>query len=382
MNNVHNIADLRRLARRRLPRIFFDYIDGGANAEVTMAANESEFSRYRLRQHVLRDVSKRDLSVEFLGRRHALPLMLGPVGFLGMFARKGEVQAARAAGSAGIPSCVSAFSICPVDEVARAAPDTRVYSQLYVLRNRDITEAMIARAEATGAEALFLTVDTAANPLRERDARNGFRNLTRPTLGQWCNMLTRPRWCLDMVADGTPEVGHARAAGFGRGVMEQAGNLSREMDQALSWADVAWLRARWPRRLVIKGILEAEDARRAVDAGADAVVVSNHGGRQLDYASSTILALPRVAEAVSGRIEVLVDSGFRRGAHMAMALALGASAISIGRPQAWGVAAGGEAGVARVIALFAAELDATLALMGLASVAELRALGRDALHIL
>ncbi|GAB0113899.1 alpha-hydroxy acid oxidase [Acidisoma sp. C75] len=382
MKNAHNIADLRRLARRRLPRIFFDYIDGGANAELTMAANEADFAAFRLRQHVLRDVAQRDLSAAFLGREHALPLMLGPVGFLGMFARKGEVQAARAAATAGIPSCVSAFSICPVDEVAREAPNTAVYSQLYVLRDRQNTERMIARAEGARVEALFLTVDTAVTPLRERDTRNGFRDLTRPTLSQWLDMLTRPRWCLDMVADGMPQVGVAREGGFGKGVMEQAGNLSRQMDPGLSWADVEWLRGRWRGKLVIKGILEAEDARRAADLGADAVVVSNHGGRQLDYASSTIMALPRVVDAVGDRMEVLIDGGFRRGAHMAIALALGASAISIGRPQAWGVAAGGEAGVARVIAMLASELDATLALMGLASVAELRDRGRSVLHML
>lgn len=380
MQTAHNIGDLRRIARRRIPRIFFDYVDGGANAEVTLAANEEDFAAIRLRQRVLRDVSARDLSAEFLGRRHALPLMLGPVGFLGMLARKGEVAAAKAAGAAGIPSCVSAFSICPIDEVARSAPATAIYSQLYVLRDRKMTEALIARAEASGAEALFLTVDTATTPARERDVRNGFRNLTRPTLGQWLNMLSRPAWCRSMIADGMPEVGHARAAGFGRGVMEQAGNLARQIDPSLSWADVDWLRRRWPRKLVIKGIMEPEDAGRAIDAGADGIVVSNHGGRQLDYAAATIMALPAVAEAVTGRIDVLVDGGFRRGAHVAIALALGASAVSLGRPQAWGVAAGGQAGVARAIALIAAEFDATLTLMGLTSVAELRALGRAALY--
>lgn len=379
MKTAQTISDLRLRARRRIPRIFFDYVDGGANAEVTLAANEADFARFRLRQHVLRNVAQRDLTAEFLGRRHGLPLMLGPVGFLGMLARRGEAAAARAAGAAGIPSCVSAFAICPIDAVARAAPETTLYSQLYVLQDRKMTEALIARAEAAGAEALFLTVDTAVTPARERDVRNGFRNLTRPTLGQWLNMLTRPAWCRAMIADGMPEVGHARAAGFGRGVMEQAGNLARQIDPALSWADLDWLRRRWPGKLVIKGILEAADAQRAIEAGADGIVVSNHGGRQLDHATSTIMALPAIADAVAGRIDVLVDGGFRRGAHVAMALALGASAVSLGRPQAWGIAAGGEAGAARAIALIAAELDATLALMGIASVAELRALGRAAI---
>lgn len=380
MQTAHNIGDLRRIARRRIPRIFFDYVDGGANAEVTLAANEADFAAIRLRQRVLRDVSMRDLSTEFLGRRHALPLMLGPVGFLGMLARRGEVAAAKAAGAAGIPSCISAFSISPIDTVARSAPETTLFSQLYVLRDRKMTEALIARAEAAGAEALFLTVDTATTPARERDVRNGFRNLTRPTIGQWLNMLSRPAWCRAVIADGMPEVGHARAAGFGRGVMEQAGNLARQIDPSLSWADVDWLRRRWSGKLVIKGIMEPEDAARAIEAGADGIVVSNHGGRQLDYAASTIMALPAVADAVAGRIDVLVDGGFRRGAHVAIALALGASAVSLGRPQAWGVAAGGQAGVARAIALIAAELDATLTLMGLTSVAELRALGRAALY--
>ncbi|MCB8880221.1 alpha-hydroxy-acid oxidizing protein [Acidisoma cellulosilytica] len=380
MKDCHNIADLRRMAGRRLPRIFSDYIDGGSHSELTLGANESDFARWRLRQHVLRDVSTRDLSATFLGASHALPLMLGPIGFLGMFGRRGEVAAARAAGAAGIPSCVSAFAIRPIDEVARENPASTLYSQLYVLRDRALTETLIARAEAAGAAALFLTVDTAVTPVRERDARNGFRNLTRPTLGQWCNILGRPSWCWAMTRDGKPEVGHARAAGFGRGVMEQAGNLARQIDPGLSWSDVDWLRRRWPRKLVIKGILEPEDARRALDAGADGIVVSNHGGRQLDGASSTIMALPAIAEAVAGRMDVLVDGGFRRGWHIALALALGASAVSVGRPYAWGLAAGGEAGVARAIALLAGELDSTLALMGLSSVAELRAGGGSLVH--
>lgn len=380
MKYCHNINDLRRLARKRIPRIFYDYIDGGSNGELTHAANEHDFTRWRVRQHVLRDVSTRDLSASFLGATHALPLMLGPVGFLGMFGRRGEVVAARAAGAKGIPSCVSAFAIRPVDEVARENPSTTVYSQLYVLKDRTHTERMIARAEAAGAQALFLTVDTAVTPLRERDARNGFRDLTRPTLSQWADMFKRPSWCWNMIRDGNPEVGHARVEGFGRGVMEQAGNLAREMDASLNWADVDWLRRRWPRRLVIKGILEPEDAKRAAEAGANGIVVSNHGGRQLDGTSSTIMALPAIAEAVNGRMDVLIDGGFRRGWHMALALALGASGISIGRPYAWGLAAGGEAGVARTIELLAAELDSTLALMGMRSVAELKAAGRAMVH--
>ena len=222
-------------------------------------------------QHVLRDVAERDLSATFLGAKHALPLMLGPVGFLGMFGRRGEVAAARAAGRAGVPSCVSAFAIRPIDEVARDNPETVLYSQLYVLKDRVLTEAMIARAEAAGADALFLTVDTAVTPLRERDARNGFRNLTRPTLGQWRNIISRPAWCWAMIRDGRPEVGHAREAGFGRGVMEQAGHLARQIDPALNWADVDWLRRRWTRKLVIKGIMEPEDARRAAEAGRTAL---------------------------------------------------------------------------------------------------------------
>ncbi len=380
MKNCHNIEDLRRMARRRLPKIFFDYIDGGANGEVTRVANEEDFTRWRVRQHILRDVSVRDLSTSFLGKTHALPLMLGPVGFLGMFGRRGEVAAARAAGARGIPSCVSAFSIRPIDEVARDNPETTLYSQLYVLKDRSLTERMIARAEESGAEALFLTVDTAVTPMRERDARNGFRDLTHPTFAQWCNMLSRPSWCWGVVRDGMPEVGHARAAGFGRGVMAQAGNLSREMDSALNWADVDWLRRRWPRRLVIKGVLEPGDARRAAEAGADGIVVSNHGGRQLDGTSSSIMALPAIAEAVGSRLDVLIDGGFRRGWHIALAIALGASGVALGRPYAWGLAAGGEAGVTRAIELLAAELDATLALMGMRSVAELKAAGRAMAH--
>jgi len=379
MKKVHSIADLRVLARRRVPRIFFDYVDGGANSERTMRANEADYGRWHLRQHVLRDVSAVDLSTSFLGGRHALPIMLGPLGFAGMLSRRGEAAAARAAGAAGIAACVSAFAICSFEEVAKAASGP-VYSQLYVLRDRKTTEAMIARAEAAGAAALFLTVDTCVTPVRERDARNGFRNMTRPTLPQWIDMLRRPAWCLGVIADGMPQVGGAGSLGYGRGVMEQAGNLARQIDASLNWADVDWLRRRWPGKLVLKGILEPEDATRAVAAGADAIVVSNHGGRQLDGASSTIMALPAVVEAVAGRIDVLVDGGIRHGSHIAIALALGAAGISIGRPYAWGLAAGGEAGVATAISLLGAELSATLALMGIASVDALKAAGRAAVE--
>ncbi|KQT54078.1 alpha-hydroxy-acid oxidizing enzyme [Aureimonas sp. Leaf454] len=373
-----NVADARRLARRRLPKIFFDYVDGGASAEATLAANTGDFDRLSLHQRVLAGLEPRDLSTVFLGQRHALPFMLGPVGFLGLFAGGGEILAARAAHAAGIPSCLSNFSIASLDDLRRAGCAGPLQFQLYVLKDRGLADEFLAAAQAAGVETLHLTVDTAVTGIRERDARNGFRAATRigPRMG--LGMALRPAWVVDMLRAGRPGVGAVRGrAEFGANILEQAGTLSRLIDPALSWADVDRLRERWSGRMTIKGILHPEDARRARQAGVDAIVVSNHGGRQLDGARSTVSALPGIVEAADG-LEVLLDGGIRRGTDIVKALALGASGVLLGRAYAWGIAAGGEAGAARVIALLKEEIDVTLALMGLSSVDELKRLGRDA----
>lgn len=374
-----NVGDARAAARRRLPRIMFDYIDGGAFDEATMRANRRDFERWTLRPKVLVDVARRDLATRFLGADHALPFMLGPVGFLGLYAGHGEIAAARAAHQAGIPLCLSTFSIASLTEL-RQATSGPLHFQLYVLSDRAIMDELIDQARGAGIDTLYLTVDTAITSVRERDVRNGFRSLTRVGPGLAVRLLTKPLWCLDMLRTGTPRMGAlAHRPEFGSSVLEQAANVSRRIDPALSWADVDWLRRRWPGRLVLKGILDAEDARRSREAGADAVIVSNHGGRQLDGAPSTIAVLPEIVAAADG-LEVLVDSGFRRGADIVKALALGASGVLLGRAYAYGLAAAGEAGVARMIRHLAEEVDITLGLMGLRSIAELKERGVAALR--
>ena len=376
-----SVGDARLAARRRLPKIFFDYIDGGASNERTLRASTGDFDRWDFEQRVLAGVQPRQLATDFLGARHALPFMLGPVGFLGLFAGRGEILAARAAHAAGIPACLSNFSIASLADLRTAGCSGPLHFQLYVLKDRGLAETFVAAAEDAGVDTLFLTVDTAVTGIRERDARNGFRAVTRigPRMG--FGMALRPAWCLDMARAGRPGVGAVRGStAFGTGILEQAETLSRLIDPALAWDDVAWLRQRWKGRLVIKGVLHAEDALRARDAGADAIVLSNHGGRQLDGAPSTIAVLPEIVDALEGSLEVLIDGGIRRGTDIIKAIALGASGVLLGRSYAFGVAAGGEAGVARVIDLLRQEIDVTLALMGLSSIDALKARGRSVLR--
>lgn len=377
---IVNADDFRNAARRRLPRIFFDYIDGGSFGEVTLRRNRDDFDRWALEQHVLRRSAQQDLTADLLGHRAALPLMLGPVGFLGLYRRDGEIAAARAANSAGIPWCLSTFSIRSIESVARQAGG-HGHFQLYVLDDRGLTEEFMAGAERAGATALFVTVDTAITGIREKDVRNGFRAATRLTPAMLMNMATRPAWCLDVLGKGTPSVESVdHRAEFGRGALEQAANLSRRIDKTLRWDDIAWLRDRWKGKLVIKGILNADDAQRAISCGADAIVISNHGGRQLDAAPSTISVLPEIAERLGGAIDILIDGGFRRGSDVLKALALGASGVLLGRSYAFALAAGGQAGVARLLDIFRTELAVNLALMGLDSIDQLRQEGRSALR--
>ncbi|WP_182084890.1 alpha-hydroxy acid oxidase [Aureimonas sp. ME7] len=379
-SRIFNVEDARRIAKRRLPKIFFDYIDGGSSGEETLRANREDFGRWRLEQRVLAGFQPADLSTRYLGQRHALPFMLGPVGFLGLFAGKGEILAARAAHRAGTGFCLSNFSIASLADLKADGAAGQPQFQLYVLKDRGLAEEFVQAAETAGVETLHLTVDTAITGIRERDARNGFRAVTRigPRLG--FGLALRPAWCLDLARAGRPGVGAVRGrAEFGNGILEQASTLSRLIDPALSWADVEWLRERWKGRLSIKGILHADDAARAKAAGADAIVVSNHGGRQLDTAPSTISVLPEIVDAADG-MEVLIDGGFRRGTDIVKALGLGASGVLLGRAYAFGAAAGGEAGVSAVIETLAAEIGVTLGLMGLSSIDELKSRGRSALR--
>ena len=377
MQTPINIDDLRNRARRRLPRMFFDYLDSGAFGEVTVRRNRTDFEALTLRQRVLVDISRRDMSHTVLGRKLALPVMLAPIGFCGMMAPDGEIAAARAAKATGIHPVISTFSIASLATTAAAvgyAPDF----QLYVFRDRGFTEAMVATARDAGSKALFLTVDTAVSGLRERDTRNGFRTSARLGLRPLTDMMVHPRWLASVVRRWPPQLGNvAGHPKFAGGLMQQASGLAREVDGGLQWSDLRWLRDLWPGRLVLKGIMTPEDARRAVDHGMDAIVVSNHGGRQLDGARSTISALPGIAAAVGGEIEVLLDSGIRRGSDIVKAIGLGANGVLIGRAYMYGLAAHGEAGAVAAINLLAKEMEITMAFMGVSTIAELRETGTD-----
>lgn len=373
-----NIHDFRDLARRRLPKIFFDYIDGGSFEEETMRANRSDFSRITLRQKVLVEPQPQDLSTAYLGQRHPLPFMLGPVGFLGLYAGKGEVKAAQAAHAAGIPFCLSTFSIASLADL-RTVTDGPLHFQLYVLEDRSLCEELLQAAEHAGVDTLFVTVDTAITGIRERDVRNGFRSLTRVTPDLFARLALKPRWLAQVALAGMPSVrAIEHRPEFGRGALEQAANLSRRIDKTLSWKDIASLRERWTGKLVIKGVLTPADAVRARDLGCDGVVISNHGGRQLDGAPSTIRALPSIRAAVGIDFCLMLDGGILRGADVIKAIALGADGVMLGRAYTYGLSAAGQAGVAEVIAILEREISINLALMGIASIEQLKALGAEA----
>ncbi len=365
--------DYRELARRRLPRQLFDYIDGGAYEEVTMRANVADLERVLLRQLVMRDVSKRDPSVEVLGQRLALPVILGPVGLGGMFARRAEVQAARAAHRAGIPFVESTVSICSIEEVAAAIP-APPWFQLYVMRDRGYTEQLIGRARAVRAPVLVLTVDLAVVGARHRDTRNAL--VGDPSA--WAKLLrgvdlaSHPQWIRDVPLGGKPlTFGNLEAAvPDARTPAAFRGWFDAQFDPSVTWEDIAWVREQWDGRLAVKGVLDPEDARRAVDAGVDAIVVSNHGGRQLDSVPTTARALPEVVAAVGEQVEVLADGGVRTGLDVVKLIALGARAVLLGRAWAWAVAARGEQGVGRVLDGIKADIDVALGLTGHTSITD------------
>jgi L-lactate dehydrogenase (cytochrome) len=369
---LSNIDDLRKRARLKLPKMFFDYIDGGAFGERTLANNVTDFDHWALEQRVLVDLSARELSTRFLDGQYAMPAMLAPVGFAGMFWPNGEVRAAEAARAASIPMCLSTFSINSVEEVAQALPHG-LAMQLYVFRDKQLTEELIERAARSGVTSLFLTADTNVSSVRERDTRNGFRTASSLNLSAALDLLSRPLWCWRMARNGRPQLGVVRGrAGLPQSLMSQAAFLSASVDASMSWADLAWLRDKWPGKLVVKGILSVDDAATALDAGVDALCVSNHGGRQLDGARSTISVLPAIARYTAGRAEVLFDSGIRRGSHIVKAIALGADAVLLGRAFAYGLAAGGREGVAEALSLLRTETELTLALMGITSIDQLK----------
>ena len=370
---VVNIADLRRLAKRRLPRLVFDYIDGGAEDEITLRDNVRAFRevRFRLRQGVA--VSGCDLRTTVLGTTYALPFLLAPVGFSRMFYPRGEAVAARSASAAGIPFILSTFSGTRLEEIRQQAGGPLWY-QLYVPGGRAVAEASIARARAAGYSVLVVTIDTPVSGMRERDYYNGVGPLLaadwRRSLPHLWQFAGHPRWVLDYLADGSPRVfPNVELPGVGAMPCSDVGALLATT--VITWRDFQWIRDAWKGPVVAKGVHTGEDARRAVDAGADAIVVSNHGGRQLDGVPGSLRALPEVLAAVNGRIEVMVDGGVRRGSDVVKALCLGARAVLVGRAYAWGLGAAGGPGVDRAIEILRADIDRTMHLLGCASVAQL-----------
>jgi len=367
VKNAMCIEDLRRIAKRNVPRVFFEYMEAGSYSEHTRDANIDDMRAIKLRQRVLVDMSKRKLSTTVLGEELSMPLALAPTGLAGMQYADGEILACRAAHAAGIQYCQSTMSICSIEDIG-AAVSKPWWFQLYVMRDRGFVTALIERAEKAGCTALFLTVDLPVNGQRHVDMRNGLSVPPRVTARTVFDVLRRPTWAW-RILNGKRRTfanvdGHL-PGGPGFGGMTLAEWTHSQFDVTVSWKDVAWIRSIWPRKLVLKGILDPEDAREALKTGADGIVVSNHGGRQLDGAPSTIQALPKVADAIGGQKEILLDSGVRTGQDIFRALALGANACMIGRPFLYGLGAGGEAGVARAISIFRSELDTTMILAGI-----------------
>jgi L-lactate dehydrogenase (cytochrome) len=370
---VLTIGDLRRLAKRRLPRAVFDYIDGGADGEVTLRENCRIFDDVTFRPRNAVAIPSCDLRTTVLGTQLELPLLLAPVGSSRMFYPRGEAVAARAAGAAGTVYIQSTLSGCRLEEV-KAASTGPVWYQVYLVGGRDVASAAIERARTAGFSALVVTIDTAVAGLRERDVRNGAKELLSRKL--WTMLpfvpqfLARPRWLAGFLSDGGL-MSFPNIVLPGQGPMLYA-DVGTALEQStVSWRDLRWIREAWNGPVVIKGVLTGDDARRAVDEGADAIVVSNHGGRQLDGVAATLRALPEVVAAVNGQTEVLLDGGIRRGSDIVKALCLGARAVLAGRAYAYGLGAGGEAGVTRAIQILRADLVRTLKLLGCPSVAEL-----------
>ena len=365
------IDDMRLLARRRVPRMFFDYADRGSYAEETLRSNRSDLEAIKLRQRVLVDVAQRDLTTTIVGEPAALPIALAPVGLCGMQWGDGEILACRAAQAAGIPFCLSTMSICSIEDVA-AAVKQPFWFQLYVMKDRGFVRALIERAIAAKCSALVLTVDLQVLGQRHCDLRNGMTVPPEIKLGNVIDIATKPGWAISILRGKRKTFGNL--AGHVRG-MENVNSLAQwiagQFDPALNWKDVEWVRDLWPGKLVLKGLLDVEDARRAAKTGATALVVSNHGGRQLDGAMSSIAALPRIVDAVGAEIEIMFDGGIRSGQDVLRALALGARSCMIARAYLYGLGAGGQAGVTRAIDILRNELDVTMALTGTNSVKDI-----------
>jgi L-lactate dehydrogenase (cytochrome) len=377
MKTMTCIEDLRQTARRKVPRAFFDYADGGAYAEATLCANCDELQRVKLRQRVLVDVTARTTKTEILGEPAALPLMLAPIGLCGMQHGDGEILACRAAHEAGIPFTLSTMSICSIEDVA-AAVKKPFWFQLYVMKDRGFIRSLVERAAAAKCSALVLTVDLQVLGQRHKDIKNGMTvppELTR--IATLIDIATKPAWALSVLRGRRKTFGNlsGHVAGM-QNVNSLTTWVSGQFDPALNWKDVEWIAGLWGGKLILKGILDVEDARIAAKTGAAALIVSNHGGRQLDGAPASISMLPKIADAVGSDIEVMFDGGIRSGQDVFRALALGARSCMSGRAYIYGLGAGGQAGVARAIEIIRNELDVTMALAGAKSIADI---GRDSL---
>ncbi|MFK7894435.1 MAG: L-lactate dehydrogenase [Myxococcota bacterium] len=362
-----SVEDYRKRAKRRLPRFLFDYIEGAANSEDSAADNESDFRRFRLKQRVLRNVEGVSTQSTLLGRDVKMPMAIAPVGMAGMFGRRGEVQGARAAARAGIPFTTSTVGICPIEEVAAATQDP-AWFQLYMLRDRELVEEMLSRAETAGCDTLVFTIDLAVAGMRLRDYRNGMLGGgLAGKLSQLAQFVTSPVWAVDVGLKGKPHTfgNLSHAVANPNDLTDYKAFVDSQFDPTVTWEDIEWLRGRWKGKLVLKGLLEADDARAAVEVGADGLIVSNHGGRQLDGVASPIMKLPEVAAEVGGEIEILLDGGVRSGIDVAKALALGAQGVLIGRPWVYAMASRGETGLTNLLDLFQQELAIAMALMGI-----------------
>ena len=377
-----NVEDYRRRARRVLPRLVFDYVDGGAEDERCLQRNRDALEALPLIPECLRDTTALDIGIDLFGRRWRAPFAIAPIGLAGLVRPRADALLASAAQAARVPFILSTASNTRIEDVRAAAPDATLWMQLYVMGERAIAEHIVRRARTAGFEALVLTVDVPVSGLRERDLRHGFRVPMRLSPGTVFDMARHPAWLLRLARGGMPQFANLLPDdddGAPVSAQTQAALLSRTMDRTLTWDSLGWLRRLWDGPLLLKGLLGAEDARRAVRHGVDGIVVSNHGGRQLDAAPASMAALPAIAEAVEGRIPVLVDGGMRRGSDIVKALALGASAALVGRAPVYGLACDGERGALSVLQLLVQETERTMTLLGAAQVRELgpRHVGRS-----
>lgn len=373
--NIYPVTtdDYRYLARKRLPRFIFEYIDGGANKQETLNANVNDFKNFTIKQHVMCDVSNVDTSTMFLGQKSSMPLALAPIGMAGMMARRGEVQAARSAKAVGIPFTTSTVGICSANEI-QASINSPFWFQLYMLRDRDIVLALLERAQAAGCNTLVFTVDLAVPGMRHADTRNGMlASGVKGSTAKFKQLLLRPEWIYDVAFRGRPlSFGNLKECVTNPNDLNSFKTfIDTQFDPTVTWKDIAWLRSNWKGKLIIKGLMEVRDAQAAVDAGADAVLVSNHGGRQLDGAASSITKLPDIVSAIGSKVPVYMDGGIRNGIDVIKAIALGAKGVFIGRSWVYALAARGESGLIDLLNVYQREIAVAMALMGVNKISDI-----------